>query len=186
VVTDRPNEITIVGRGPSWKECQFNTEELWGSITCLTVDGLRDKNFNKVFFFDDKSCKDIKEGLVIAKERGITVVSLLSDIGERYPLKAVIHDCRSSYFLNCASFMMAYAIHLKYSKIHLYGIDQGPSWELQQGKPHVCFWTGFALGRGIEVIMGRGSLRWAYNVGIRPDSEPNIDPYNIRDFINES
>ncbi len=172
--------LTIMGRGPSWKECPFCTDDLWGTITCLTVDGLKDKNFDKVFFFDDKSCHDIAKGLAIAKERSLTVVSLLSDIGERYPLRDVIRDCRSSYFLTCVSFMLAYAIHLKYDKIHLYGLDQGPSWELQQGKPHVCFWVGFALGRGIEVIMGRSSLRWAYNVGERPNVEPFEIPEDLR------
>lgn len=172
--------LTIVGRGPSWIECPFDTEELWAPVTCLTVDKLKDRHFTKLFFFDDRSCPDIAKGLVIAKERGIPVVSLLSDIGERYPLRDVIRDCRSSYFLTCVSFMLAYAIHLKYKKIHLYGLDQGPSWELQQGKPHVCFWAGFAMGRGIEVTMGRGSLRWAYNVGEKPTVEPFEVPVEDR------
>jgi len=174
------SKITIIGRGPSWNECQFETEDLWAPVTCLTVDGLKDKKFTKLFFFDDWKLEDISKGLAIAKERGITVVSLLSDIGERYPLKDVIRDCRSSYFLNCVSFMLAYAIHLKYGKIYLYGIDQGPSWELQQGKSHVNFWVGFALGRGIEVIMGRSSLRWAYNVGEKPTIEPFEIPEELR------
>lgn len=174
------SNITIIGRGPSWKECPFATQELWAPITCLTVDGLKDKNFTKVFFFDDKSCPDIARGREVAKERGITVVSLLADSEERYPLRAVIKDCRSSYFLNCASFMLAYAIHLKYNKIFLYGMDQGPSWELQQGKSHVSFWVGFALGRGIEVTMGRGSLRWAYNNGMKPEAQPVELPEELR------
>ena len=174
------NKITIIGRGPSWKECPFETDDLWAPVTCLTVDGLKDKNFTKLFFFDDWSREDIKKGLAIAKERGITVVSLLSDIGERYPLREVIRDCRSSYFLNTVSYMLALAIHLKYSKIYLYGIDQGPLWELWQGKAHINFWIGFALGRGIEVIMGRNSLRWAYNVGERPPVEAMEIPEELR------
>ena len=162
--------ITIVGRGPSWTECPFETEELWGTVTCLVVPGLADKKFTKVFYFDDANAVGIKEGLVIAKERDIPVYSLQDDT-ERYPLRDVIRDCKSSCFLNSISYMLAYAIHLKYDKIFLYGIDQGPSWELQQGKPHICFWLGLALGRDIEVIMGRGSLRWAYNIGEKPPSE---------------
>jgi len=163
--------LTIVGRGPSWKECQFNTEELWGTATCLLVPGMADKKFTKLFYFDDEKWKDNGPAIAIARERSIPLVSLLGVCGERYPLRAVIRDCRSSYFLNSISYMLAYAIHLKYSKIFLYGIDQGPTWELQQAKPHISYWLGFALGRGIEVIMGRGSLRWAYNIGKRPPEE---------------
>lgn len=174
------SRITIIGRAPSWKECQFETDELWGTVTCLTVEGLKDKKFTKLFYFDDCSAKDIANGLVIAKERGIPVCSSLGECDERYPIRDVIRDCRSSYFLNSISYMLAYAIHLKYEKIYLYGIDQGASWEYQQAKPHICFWVGFSLGRGIEVIMGRSSLRWAYNVGETPQAEPVEIPVEER------
>ena len=163
--------LTIIGRGPSWKECPFVTEELWGTATCLLEDGLSEKKFTKVFYFDGETYKDNPGSLAIARERRIPIISRFSERDEIYPLREVIRDCRSSYFLTTISYMLAYAIHLKYSKIFLYGIDQGPSWELQQGKPHVCYWVGFANGRGIEVIMGRGSLRWAYNVGKKPEAE---------------
>lgn len=172
--------VTIIGRGPSWGECQFETDELWGTVTCLAVDELKDKNFTKLFYFDDCSQKDITSGLILAKERGIPTCSSLGKCDEPYPTRDVIRDCRSSYFLNSASYMMALAIHLKYSKILLYGLDQGPTWDLQQAKPHVSFWTGFAMGRGIEVIMGRSSLRWAYNIGKPPRVEPVEIPVEDR------
>jgi len=163
--------LTILGRGPSWRECLFDTEELWGTVTCLTIPELREKKFTKVFYFDDSETPENRAGLAIAEQRNIQILSMVGDVGDKYPLRDVIRDCRASYFLNTISYMMAYAIHLKYSRIFLHGIDQGPVWELQQAKPHVCFWIGFANGRGIEVTMGRGSLRWAYNIGEKPPPE---------------
>ena len=173
--------LTIVGRGPSWKECLFDTEELWGTVTCLTIPELADKKFTKVFYFDDSEAHGNREGIAIAERRNIQILSMAGDVGDRYPIRDVVRDCRSSYFLNTISYMLAYAIHLKYSKISLHGIDQGPTWELQQAKPHVCYWLGFAAGRGIEVTMGRGSLRWAYNIGERPP--PEAIPIEISEGI---
>ena len=156
--------VTIIGRGPSWKECPFATEELWGTATCLATEGLKDKNYTKVFAFDGVN-EILTEALKEAKERNIPVVSTLSYATELYPLVPIVRHFQVSYFKTSISYMLAYAIYQGYKSIRIDGIDQGPGWLYQQGKPYITFWLGVATGRGIEYRMGRDSLKWTYRIG---------------------
>ena len=157
-------DLTILGRGPSWKECPFRTNELWGTVTCLTVEELRDRPFTKVFAFD--GIESAVEGINIAKERKIPVVSNREYATERYPLVEIAREFQSSYFMPSISYMLAYALYLKYERLYIYGIDQGPRWDYQSGKPHIVFWLGVATGRKVDLRIGKGSLRWAYRMGL--------------------
>lgn len=154
-------EVSIVGRGPSWKECPFVTEELWGASTCLLEPVLADKRYTKVFAFDNDPIT--MESIKVAKERNIAIVSKLDYATERYPVWEVVREFTSSYLKPTISYMLAYALYSKYTHLHIYGIDQGPQWYVQQGKPYVMFWLGVATGRGVKYRIGRGSLKWAYS-----------------------
>lgn len=177
-------DITLMGRGPSWKECAFRTKELWGSATCLTVEGMDDKNFTKVFAFDDASDEftdptgELRKAIEIARKRNIPIVSTRDYATEPYPLIDIARKFRVSYFMPTMSHMIAYALYLGYDRLYIYGIDAGPQWYYQFGKPHIIFWIGFAMGKGIDVRLGKGSLRWAYQSGM--DTFPRaimIDEY---------
>lgn len=156
--------VTLVGRGPSWKECLFNTEELWGTESCLITDGLKDKKYTKVFSFDDNDIA--KQCALIAKERHIPFVSSHEYATEPFPMIEIAREFGSSYFMPTISFMIAYALYLKYDCLSIFGIDQGLRWDYQAGKPHVTFWLGVATGRKVNLRIGRGSLRWAYMLGL--------------------
>ncbi len=167
-------DLTIVTRGPSWTECPFHTKELWGDLTCLVHPGMEDKPYTKLFAFD--GLVKVKGGITmdndiliqsleIAKERNIPVVSNQPYATEPFPVVDVVREFRSSYFMNTVSYMLAYALFLKYDKMSVSAIDAGPQWEYQSGKSHVCFWLGVATGRGVDLRVGRGSLRWAYTLG---------------------
>ena len=158
--------LTLIGRGPSWKECLFQTEELWGVITCLITEGLADKKYTKVFCFDNDTDAETKQGVEIAKERGIPIVSKFPYATELFPVREVVREFRSSYFMPTMSYMIAYAIFLGYERLYIYGIDQGSRWDYQAGKTHIAFWLGVATGRGVDLRLGRGSLSWAYRTGL--------------------
>ena len=83
---------------------------------------------------------------------------------------------RSSYFLNTMTRMIAYALYLDYRKISIYGIDQGPDWGVMQARNHMCHWVGIAIGRGVDVRLGRGSMAWVYRIGKKPDVEAELLP----------
>lgn len=171
--------VTILGRGPSWQECPFRTEELWGASTCLLVPILGDKPYTKVFAFDNDA--ETMESIKVAQARHIPIVGKLDYVTEKYPVWDIVKTFQSSYFMNTISYMLAYAIYQGYNYLHIYGIDQGPQWCVQSGKSFVTFWLGVATGRGIRMRMGRGSLRFAYNLGL--DSMPRAYLENEKDLI---
>ena len=154
-------EITIVGRGDSWRECLFNTEEIWGTATCLTTEGLKDKPFTKVFAFDPVY-PDFQKALDIAKERNIPVVSTLFYATEQYPSREVVREFRVSYFKTTISYMLAMAIYQKPDRMWVYGCEQTKTLNYVLFKPFVTFWLGAAYARGIDMRLGRGVLNWQY------------------------
>ena len=179
-------DLTIITRGPSWKECEFRTKELWGDVCCLVTPGMEDYSYNKLFAFDGENVgvkglenPILTKALGIARGKGISIVSDKPYATEPFPAREVIQKLKSSYFMPTVSFMIAYALYLDYKRLFIHGIDQGPQWEYQSGKMHVMFWIGVATGMGVEVIMGRNSLWWAYKVGI--DGLP--DAFFLREGI---
>ncbi len=159
--------VTLVGRGPSWTDCPFATEELWGTATCLTTDGMEDKNFTRIFAFDEVTRgSELSKALDIARIRKIPIVGRHSYATEPFPSFGILMKLKSSYLMPTMSYMMAYALYLKYDRLNIYGIDGGPQWEYQFGKPHITHWWGIATAMGVEVGMGKGSLQWAYRAGL--------------------
>jgi len=133
------------------------------------TEGLCDKNFTKVFAFDRADVntldREIEKGLRIATDRDVPVVSTQPYATEPFPIWGIAAELRSTYFMPTMSYMIAYALFLKYERLFIYGIDQGPQWMLQFGKPHICHWIGVAIGRGVIIELGWGSLRWSYTLG---------------------
>ena len=164
------NSLTILGRGSSWKECPFDTQELWASASCLCTPGMSDKNYTRVFAFDDENVPILQDAMKIAKDRNIPLVSSLPYATQPYPLMDIVKHFKINFTKNTVSYMMALALYEGYKKFYMYGIDQGPGWLLQSGKPWVTFWLGVATGMGVDVRMGRGCLRWTYRTA--PDGLP--------------
>ncbi len=142
------SEVTILGKGPSWKKCPF-TGEIWAVATVLTTEEMKDRHYDKVFAFDRDEDPLIAEPIAIAKERGIPLVSTLSFATEPYPIWGVINKLGTQYFQPSVSYMIALAIYKGYTTINLYGVDQTN--DNGRGLPFVAFWIGMALGRGITI-----------------------------------
>jgi len=169
-------EVTLLSLGPSREHCPFETDELWGISTCLLEDDLQDKKFTKVFCVDGTfqsindhppiEVKSISRAIERASELNIPMVSIHSYATEPYPLKEIVAKFKSSYLGPTISYMIAYALYYDYKKLHIYGIDQGPQLYYQLGKPKITFWLGYASALGVELVMGKGSLRWTYSAGI--------------------
>ena len=169
-------EVTLLGLGFSRTECQFQTDELWGTVDCLHQDDLKDRKFTKLFAFDETTIiinnHPLKENTILssaiakAHAMNIPLVSTREYGTERYPLREIITKFKSSYFMPSISFMIAYALYNDYNRLFIYGIDAGPQWWYQMGKPHITFWMGYAIALGVEILLGRGSLRWTYHPGL--------------------
>ena len=155
-------QITIVGRGDSWKQCAFDTEEIWGTVTCLYTPGLEDKPFTKVFAFDPVY-PEFQVGLDIAKERNIPVVSSFYEYRtEDFPTREIVREFRVSYFKNTASYMLAMAVHWNPYRLWVYGLEQDKTWCYVFQRPWVTFWLGAAYARRIDVRLPKDMLNYQY------------------------
>ncbi len=69
-----------------------------------------------------------------------------------------------AFFTSTLSFAVALAVYRKFDRILLYGIDLESNTEYTYQRDCLTFWTGLALGRGIEVVQYCG--RQIYDVPV--------------------
>ena len=171
-------DLTILSMGPSRTDCPFQTKELWGVYRCILEPDLQDKKFDKLFCVDGINqsindhppieIKSITKSIEKAKELGIPMVGFRQYDWptEYYPLKEIVRKLKCNNFGPTPSWMIAYALYLGYERIELYGIDQGPDLAYLLGKDKMAFWIGYAIGMGVDVHLGLGSLKWSYSGGL--------------------
>ncbi len=171
-------EVLLLGSDDSAYDCPFHAE-LWTTTTMLPNI---DPDCTKVF---DDGCN---EGLSIALEKGIPVISKDNLPCEEFGI---------NYFRSPLSYLLAYAIHLGYEKIGIYGFDLKTEDEYEIGRPRITFWLGVAKGKGIVVEIAPNSRlyrvfkdnvrdRWkramALKDGVTPEDylvaiQRGVDPY---------
>ena len=165
--------LIILGQGPSMIGCPFDTET-WASVSVLSHQEWEDAPVSKVFLFDKLELKeDERLGVEVAQRRGLPIVgeSYMADyppvgtnvVTEEYPLREIQKEFNTLYFKNDTSYMIAYAIHLGYKHLSLWGVDQGGVPEGQQdiysfARAYVMFWLGVATGRGITWELAPNSI----------------------------
>jgi hypothetical protein len=76
-----------------------------------------------------------------------------------FPLQDVISDLKFAYFNSTAAYAVAYAVHLRVSRISLFGIDftYPNAHTAEKGRACVEFYLGLAAARGIEISIPRVS-----------------------------
>lgn len=71
-----------------------------------------------------------------------------------YPLEDVILDLSYAYFNNTVAYAIAYAVHKRVSKIHIFGVDFSYKQNIhfaEAGRACVEFWCAVALSKGIHI-----------------------------------
>lgn len=78
------------------------------------------------------------------------------------------------YFTSTFAYMMALAIYEMFERIELYGFEMSGGDEFVPQKACAEFWIGYALGRGIEVVLPEGSqLAWGPLYGFQGQGSAN-------------
>lgn len=96
-----------------------------------------------------------------------------------------IDEIVGRYFLNTFCYMIALAIFEGYERIELYGIDMANSYnraptETWEDERACCaYWLGVAVGRGIEVVISRGS-RMTKPIS---DGNPSLYGYEVSNAL---
>src|SRR5690606_9119830 len=72
-----------------------------------------------------------------------------------YPLEDVLNDIGYGYLNNTTAYAVAYAIHLKATKISLFGVDftYPQAHQAEKGRGSVEFMLGIAAARGIKIAI---------------------------------
>lgn len=176
----REEKLILLGNGPSKMQCPFFKDvKVWVAASVLGSNGFRDREYSKVFCFDNPALKpDERVGLDVAKEKGLTVVGFsrfLPDVTEEYPLGIIQRAFGTTFFLNDLSYMIALAVHKAYKALFLYGVDQsgpidstgkdldGKAFDYRNGRAYVAFWLGAAVGRGIHYQISSMAEPWMRN-----------------------
>ena len=73
-----------------------------------------------------------------------------------YPRDEIVAEF-GTYFNNSISWMLALAIYEEFKEIYLYGVDMAVEIEYGHQRPSCEYFLGIATGRGIRVILPRGS-----------------------------
>ena len=133
-------DLIILGSGDSCWDCPFDAE-LWSTGEMLPDI---DPDCTKVFLFNP--CDEI--GREKAVKHGITIVSpeTFPDLTKRFKL---------AYFRTTASYMIAYALHLGYKKIRIYGVDKEGYDNADQSR--ITYWLGVAKGMGVKCEIAKSS-----------------------------
>jgi hypothetical protein len=193
IVIDHNKKVAIVGTSHSWMLAPFDDEsfEIWGvNNGYLNLDGKRCTRWFDVHLFEKKGDKWFRRW--DQNFRGKAVNDYLKDLAklpcsvymqeknpevpnsERFPIEEVIARF-GTYITNSISMQIAYAIHLGFGEIALYGVDMsaGTEWEYQ--RPNAEYFIGLAVGMGIKVfIPGESDLvktLFLYAYGEREKSE---------------
>ncbi len=143
-----PRAVTILGKGMTGRDCLFNTEEVWGVNNVAEHPEYLGKKFHRLFAFDLLP-KEYTDGM--KKYCPVTSWQDYADI--KYPLDNVIRTFNTRFFTNTISYMIAYAIYLKFEKIYIYGVEVSFGAPYAQENRGVDYWIGRAQERGIEVIV---------------------------------
>lgn len=155
------DNIFILGRGQSLVKCPVEkpkNTEYWGCNNTYKA-----RNIDRLFIMHDlyltQYNKD-KQLIETVNEKGFPVYTL-GKYGElknniQYPIKEMINEFNTGFFLTNISYMLALAIMQKPKNIYMFGVDMmfNTSTEyMRNEKGSVEFWCGVAIGRKIKVYL---------------------------------
>jgi hypothetical protein len=99
-----------------------------------------------------------------------------------YPLRAVTENLlanftRKKFFTSSLSYAIALAIHNGYRRIEIYGAEMETDTEYRYQRDAVAFWTGVAVGRGVEVYSPIAMFDAPALYGYEGDTKLDIETY---------
>ena len=143
-------EVQIVASGAGWQEFDVS-KEIWILLKPFLKCGFG----TRIFSMDGFNINLVESGK-ITKEQ---IIEKIGDIefttNENFPMDDIPEEQR--YFTNSVCYMIAMAILEGYERVELYGVNQMGLFEYMEQRRGVEFWVGYALGRGIEVVINEPS-----------------------------
>ena len=188
------NEVAIVGLGGSYADfisSRINSKkfkEIWG-INCIgaVIHVDRTIMMDPVSRFLDTnnagSQTEIAKEFLNKNKNPIYTSQLDKRVKSliEYPLEQVVKSTGFCYFNNTVPYAIALAIHEKFDKIHLFGIDYSYSHNLhmaESGRACTEFWCAIAISKNIKIEIANRSNLLDNNV---PDREKLYGYHRLED-----
>jgi SAM-dependent methyltransferase len=167
--------VAILGLGPSVRQFLEITKRLGGRRAfCDEVWGINALGdvfaCDRIFHMDDVRIQEIRAAAkpqsniarMLEWLRREDIPSVVTSRAhpdyprlQEFPLAAVIEEFPLAYFNSTAAYAVAYALHMKATKISLWGMDftYPDAHDAEKGRACVEFWLGIAAQRGVEIAM---------------------------------
>jgi|TARA_Y100000310_G_scaffold23392_1_gene22388 hypothetical protein len=194
-------EIIVLGTGSTRGQCPYDVE-VWGVNGIYSEIELRslkklpvrlDKLFITDYLFSPQGHLhfDIDRVNRIAKNMN-TKVMMLHELslgkyrikGSKYPFKMIANKFKTRYFTSTISYMLAWALHKKCTKVSLYGVDMHGKEEYMMQKGGVEYWLARLQESGADIFVAPGGTILQTPNGLPYGFKPRvdfkvIDPYNL-------
>lgn len=171
IVIDPNKKVAIVGTSHSWTMAPFEdpTVEIWGvNNGFINMGGKRVSRWFDLHFIENRNGKWFRRWQ--PEFRGQAVNDYLESLkklpcpvymqqkwpeipnSERFPIEAIMARF-GKYITNSISMQMAFALHLGFGEISLYGVDMSAGTEWAYQRPNAEYFIGMAIGMGVKLYV---------------------------------
>lgn len=195
--------IAIIGTAPTWRQTPWDdpTLELWCLNDFHVLNPPRaDRWFDlhpldKMFFRardQQLFAHQIPEGAFVRptghlewlRQQTIPVyvqdaAALGSPSAVTFP-KAEVERAIGPYFASSPAWMIGLALLEGVTELHIYGIHLATEWEYVKQKPNMLFLLGLAAGRGVKIVIPKGSPLLAESHQYAYDTDPDVSKVTIQ------
>jgi len=189
--------ICIMGTAPTWKDIAWDdpTLEVWALNDAYVLNPRRvDRWFDlhplDKMYFASKSKKvmahQVPAGFFVRPEghlqwlRSQTIPVYVQDaaaLGTRSAVtfpRAQVEQTIGPFFASSPAWMVGLALLEGVTELHVYGIHLATEWEYLKQKPNLLFLLGLAAGRGVKIVLPKGSPLLAETHQYAYEEDPDV------------
>lgn len=192
----KERRIAIIGTAPTFKDTPWDdpTLEIWALNDMHLLGIPRADRWYDLHPFDKMHFRkkgkkvystDVPAGYFVRPEghldylRSLQIPVYVQDAKQlgspsavTFP-KAEIQKAIGPYFASSPAWMVGHALYEGCTELHIYGIHLATEWEYLKQKPNLALLLGMAIGRGIAVVMPKGSplLRETHEYAYQSDPD---------------
>lgn len=193
------NKVAIVGFAPSWNLAPFDdpTFDVWG-INELYIQAVN-KRFTHWFEIHNPESPSKKSAKHQEWLKNCKIPIFMQQHYEQFPASIpypreviksmvnkdfILNDVGSPYtdFSNQITWMILAAIYMDYKEIHVYGVDMAQQSEYAWQRSSCQFAIGFAVGRGIKILVPKTSELCKYPRDYGFDTD-NVNRFMAKDRV---
>lgn len=195
--------VCIMGTAPTWKDIPWDdpTLEIWALndahvLNPRRVDRWFDLHpFDKMFFANKQKkilAHQVPAGYFVRPEGHIewlrrqTIPVYVQDATQLGSPSAVtfpreeIEKRLGPNFASSPAWMVGLALIEGVTELHIYGIHLATEWEYLKQKPNLLFLLGLAAGRGVKIVLPKGSPLLAETHRYAYDVDPDVAKVSVQ------